>query len=114
MIFQPRSFPAGKCHDFPAMTFPAGKAPWFSSRGRFLQERVGLESTHNTPARLWLLPTPLINLGHSGWKDWELHLWHASSYQPLATCATIFRLILISSATAKTPPRSGGLNFVTL
>ncbi|HMC22718.1 MAG TPA: hypothetical protein VKL19_12780, partial [Thermoanaerobaculia bacterium] len=45
----------------------------------------------------------------TGWKDWQLHLWHAFSYQPLATYATIFRLILISSTTRKSPARSGGL-----
>ena len=38
-------------------------------------------------------------------------MWHAFSYQPLATYATIFRLILISSTTRKSPARSGGLNF---
>src|SRR5438876_1475066 len=54
---------------------------------------------------------PTVNLRHTGWKDWQLHLWHAFSYQPLATYATIFRLILISSTTRKSPPRSGGLNF---
>ena len=21
---------------------------------------------------------PIVNLGHSGWKDWQLQLWHAS------------------------------------
>src|SRR5206468_12152534 len=51
-----------------------------------------------------------VNLRHTGRKDWQLHLWHAFSYQPLATYATIFRLILISSTTRKSPPRSGGLN----
>src|SRR5437667_2150017 len=54
---------------------------------------------------------PTVNLRHTGWKDWQLHLWHAFSYQPLATYATIFRLILISSTTRKSPARSGGLNF---
>src|SRR5438876_5961020 len=53
---------------------------------------------------------PTVNLRHTGWKDWQLHLWHAFSYQPLATYATIFRLILISSTTRKSPARSGGLN----
>src|SRR5207247_842249 len=52
---------------------------------------------------------PTVNLRHTGRKDWQLHLWHAFSYQPLATYATIFRLILISSTTRKSPPRSGGL-----
>src|SRR5438128_52074 len=52
---------------------------------------------------------PTVNLRHTGWKDWQLHLWHAFSYQPLATYATIFRLILISSTTRKSPARSGGL-----
>src|SRR5437870_7771670 len=52
---------------------------------------------------------PTVNLGHTGWKDWQLHLWHAFSYQPLATDATIFRLILISSTTRKSPASSGGL-----
>ncbi len=33
---------------------------------------------------------PTVNLRHTGWKDWQLHLWHAFSYQPLATYATIF------------------------
>src|SRR5881296_1728100 len=51
-----------------------------------------------------------VNLGHSRWKNRQLHLWHAFSYQPPATRATIFRLILISSISEKTPPRSGGLN----
>src|SRR5207249_911643 len=55
---------------------------------------------------------PTVNLRHTGRKDWQLHLWHAFSYQPLATYATIFRLILISSTTRKSPPRSGGLTFV--
>jgi hypothetical protein len=32
---------------------------------------------------------PTVNLGHTGWKDWQLHLWHAFSYQPIATHATI-------------------------
>jgi hypothetical protein len=50
---------------------------------------------------------PTVNLRHPGWKDWQLHLWHAFSYQPLPTYATIFRLILISSTTRKSPPRSG-------
>src|SRR5439155_8425225 len=49
-----------------------------------------------------------------GWKDWQLHLWHAFSYQPLATDATIFRLILISSTTRKSPASSGGLNVLCL
>src|SRR2546425_9485773 len=53
---------------------------------------------------------PTVNLPHTGWKDWQLHLWHAFSYQPLATYATIFRLILISSTTRKSPAGSGGLN----
>jgi hypothetical protein len=22
---------------------------------------------------------PTVDLGHSGWKDWQLHLWHAFS-----------------------------------
>src|SRR5207247_2251179 len=52
---------------------------------------------------------PTVNLRHTGWKDWQLHLWHAFSYQPLATYATIFRLILISSTTRKSPASSGGL-----
>src|SRR5436309_12236891 len=55
---------------------------------------------------------PTVNLRHTGRKDWQLHLWHAFSYQPLATYATIFRLILISSTTRKSPPRSGGLTFL--
>src|SRR5207247_3435574 len=54
---------------------------------------------------------PTVNLRHTGWKDWQLHLWHAFSYQPLATYATIFRLILISSTTRISPARSGGLKF---
>src|SRR5213592_4180289 len=57
---------------------------------------------------------PTVNLRHAGWKDWQLHLWHAFSYQPLATYATIFRLILISSTTRKSPPRSGGLKLRSL
>src|SRR5207245_2372713 len=52
---------------------------------------------------------PIVNLGHSGWKDWQLQLWHASSYQPFATAATIFWLILISSTPRKSPVRSGCL-----
>src|SRR5438876_12343074 len=56
---------------------------------------------------------PTVNLRHTGRKDWQLHLWHAFSYQPLATYATIFRLILISSTTRKSPPRSGGLKFAS-
>jgi hypothetical protein len=36
-------------------------------------------------------------------------LGHPSSYQPFATTATTFRLILISSPPQKTPARSGGL-----
>jgi hypothetical protein len=40
-----------------------------------------------------------------------LHLWHAFSYQPLATHATISRLILISSTAEKSPARSGDLKF---
>src|SRR2546426_3674121 len=55
---------------------------------------------------------PIVNLRHSGWKDWQLHLWHASSYQPFATGATIFRLILISSTAGKSPVRSGGLTLL--
>src|SRR5438128_2494990 len=52
---------------------------------------------------------PIVNLGHSRRKDGQLHLWHASSYQPFATAATIFWLILISSTPRKSPVRSGGL-----
>ena len=52
---------------------------------------------------------PIVNLSHSSWKHRQLHLWHAFSYQPLATGATIFRLILISSIPGKSPVRSGGL-----
>src|SRR2546425_4873402 len=55
---------------------------------------------------------PTVNLRHTGWKDWQLHLWHAFSYQPLATYATIFRLILISSTTRKSPASSGGLTLL--
>src|SRR5947208_2584086 len=55
---------------------------------------------------------PTVNLRHTGWKDWQLHLWHAFSYQPLATYATIFRLILISSTTRKSPASSGGLKLL--
>src|SRR5712691_1754635 len=56
---------------------------------------------------------PIVNLGHSGWKDWQLQLWHASSYQPFATAATIFWLILISSTPRKSPVRSGCLKLRT-
>src|SRR5437667_5078620 len=57
---------------------------------------------------------PTVNLRHTGWKDWQLHLWHAFSYQPLATYATIFRLILISSTTRKSPASSGATDYPLL
>src|SRR5205807_8701141 len=57
---------------------------------------------------------PIVNLGHSGWKDWQLQLWHASSYQPFATAATIFWLILISSTPRKSPVRSGCLTVAAM
>jgi hypothetical protein len=56
----------------------------------------------------------MVDLGYSGWKNRQLQLWHASSYQPLVTAATIFRLILISSIPGKTPARSGDLTFLGL
>src|SRR2546427_11033713 len=57
---------------------------------------------------------PTVNLLHAGWKDWQLHLWHAFSYQPLPTYATIFRLILISSTPRKSPARSGATDLPPL
>ena len=33
---------------------------------------------------------PTVDLGHSDWKDWQLHLWHALSYQLLATLCNDF------------------------
>ena len=32
----------------------------------------------------------IVDLGYSGRENWQLQLWHASSYQPFATAATIF------------------------
>jgi hypothetical protein len=57
---------------------------------------------------------PTVNLGHSRWKDWQLHLWHAFSYQLLTTYATFFRLILISSNPRKSLARSGGLKVIRI
>jgi len=33
---------------------------------------------------------PIVNLGHTGWKNWQLHLWHAFSYQPFANLRNDF------------------------
>jgi len=54
----------------------------------------------------------IVDLGYSGRENWQLQLWHASSYQSSATTATIFRLILISSSPQKTPAGSGGLTLL--
>jgi len=74
--------------------------------------QVPVHITHLSVSGFYCDPT--VNLGHPGWKDWQLHLWHAFSYQPIATHATIFRLILISSIAGKTPARSGGLTLPAL
>src|SRR5439155_25632642 len=43
----------------------------------------------------------IINLGKSGWKDRQLHLWHAFLAAVRRRLQTIFRLILISSTAGK-------------
>jgi len=70
--------------------------------------QVSVHITH--PSVLGFYRDPTVNLGHSRGKDWQLHLWHAFSYELLTTYATIFRLILISSNPGKSLARSGGLN----
>src|SRR3989442_1017254 len=77
--------PHGPSHDHLTREHP--EAPYICLL--VLKHRqVSVHITHL--AVLGFYRDPTVNLGHSGWKDWQLQLWHPSSYQQLATARNHF------------------------
>src|SRR2546427_794113 len=66
--------PHGPSHDHLTREHP--EAPYICLL--VLKHRqVSVHITHL--AVLGFYRDPIVNLGHSGWKDWQLQLWHAST-----------------------------------